>query len=345
MTAADGSGAPVSVVMPVDDEEPCAVGAALATVRAQDYAGAVEIVVALGPASPGVREVAARAGARVVANPAGSAAAGLNAAVAAASHAIVARCDARCGLPPGYLRRAVATLARTGAANVGGMQCGRGRTPFERAVARAMGTWLGSGGARYRLGGPEGPVDTVFLGVFRREALDAMGGFDESLARNQDYELNWRLRAAGGTVWFDPALAVAYRPRGSAAALARQYFDYGRWKRAVLRRHPGSVRLRQLAPPALLLALSGASMAVAAAVPLGAWTLAGAAATVPAVYAGVVGAGAVGAARRGCAGVHRLVGAFATMHLAWGAGFLCGPPRPGADGRNGRRRRPRAPSR
>ena len=96
---------------------------------------------------------------------------------------------------------------------------------------------LGSGGARYRSGGAAGPVDTVFLGVFRRAALTAAGGFDETLARNQDYELNWRLRRRGLTVWFEPGLAAAYTPRGSLRALARQYFDYGRFKRAMLRRH------------------------------------------------------------------------------------------------------------
>ena len=120
----------------------------------------------------------------------------------------------------------MATLERSGAANVGGLQRPVGTTAFTRAVALAMTMTLGAGDARYRLGGGEGPADTVFLGVFRREALEAVGGFDETLLRNEDYELNWRLREGGRTVWFDPGLEVAYRPRwrsglaGSAALAA-----------------------------------------------------------------------------------------------------------------------------
>ena len=315
---------PVSVVMPVGGEDPADVEEALRSVRAQDYDGAIEIVAALACAAPGLRAAAARAGARVVRNPRGSAAGGLNAALAAASHAVVVRCDARSVLPPDYVRRAVAALERTGAANVGGMQRASGRTPFERAVAAAMGSWLGAGGARYRLGGAEGPVDTVYLGVFRRDAVAAAGGFDETLDRNQDYELNWRLRAAGETVWFDPGLAVAYRPRGSVAALARQYFDYGRWKRAVLRRYPASVRLRQLAAPALVLALAGALGLAAAWGWTGDARVAGAALAAPAGYAAALALGAAHAARRGRCGPVRVAVALATMHLAWGAGFLCG---------------------
>ena len=147
-------------------------------------------------------------------------AAGLATGIRAARAGIVARCDAHAVLSPGYLRRAVETLSRTGAANVGGRQHPVGRTFFERAVALAMTTWLGAGGARYRLGGPEGPADTVYLGVFRRDRLDAVGGVDPAMIANEDYELNWRLRERGETVWFGPALAVAYRPRGT---LARQY--------------------------------------------------------------------------------------------------------------------------
>ena len=339
--AGPGGGLPgpaVSVVMPVGDEDPAAVAEALAAIRAQDHDGEIEVVVADAFAAPGVRAVAERAGARVVANPLGNAAAGLNAAIAAASHAVVVRCDARCVLPPDYVRRAVAALARTGAANVGGMLRACGRTPFERAVASAMGCWLGSGGARYRRGGAEGPVDTVFLGVFRREAVAAAGGFDEGLERNQDYELNWRLRAAGETVWFDPGLAVGYRPRGSVAALARQYFDFGRWKRVVLRRHPASVCPRQLAAPVLVLALGGALGLAAVSGWVGEADRAVGALALPAVYAMALALGSAHAAWRDRGGAGRVAVALGTMHLAWGAGFLWGG-RPRGGRPRGRRER------
>ena len=133
---------------------------------------------------------------------------------------------------------AVELLKETGAANVGGRQQPVGKTIFTRAVAIAMTTPLGAGDARYRIGGPAGPVDTVYLGVFQREALEAVNGYNPSLRGNEDYEINYRIRKHGGTVWFDPGLAVNYHPRRTPYALARQYFRYGRMKASVCLLHP-----------------------------------------------------------------------------------------------------------
>ena len=144
---------------------------------------------------------------------------------------------------------------------------------------------LAAGGVG-RLGDHEGPADTVFLGVFRREALEAAGGFDETLRRNEDYALNWRLREQGRGVWLDPRLEVAYRPRGSLGALARQYFANGWWKRIMLGRHPRSLRWRQCAAPALALGLVGAA------------GLVGAGPILPAAYLLALVAGAAPAHRR-----------------------------------------------
>ena len=148
-------------------------------------------------------------------------------------------------------------MVRTGAANVGGRQFAVGVTGFEKAVAAVMMSVIGSGGAEYRVGEIEKAVDTVFLGVFDRRAGDEVGWFDESLIRNQDYELNIRLRDAGGLVWFDPNLFVEYRPRSSLRAVGRQYFDYG-FSRQKLRLHRSSWKIRQVLPPVTLsmLALS-----------------------------------------------------------------------------------------
>lgn len=306
----------VSIVIPVRDEA-AALPLAVASALAQDYAGEMEIVVADGSERPetGAAVRARFPGVRIVGNPDRHIPAGLNRAIAAAAHGIILRCDARCELPPDYVRRAVAILERTGAANVGGCQAPVGDSAFTRAVALAMTLPLGAGGARYRLGGPAGPVDTVFLGVFRRAALEAAGGFDESLLRNEDYALNWRLRELGATVWFDPALAVRYRPRRSLGPLARQYFAYGWWKRIMLRRHPGSLRWRQLAPPALALGLAASGALAAAGLPL-------AGAVLPAAWALALLCCAAGAAlsRPGAAALLLPV-VLATMHLAWGAGF------------------------
>ena len=307
---------PVSVLIPARDAE-ATILEAIDSVLAQQYDGRLELIVADG--SEGLATAAAvrrRPGVRLVANPGRTASAGLAAGLRAARGAVVARCDAHAALPPGYLRRAVATLRRTGAANVGGRLRPVGRTFFERAVGLAMTTRLAAGGARYRLGGPEGPVDTVPFGVFRRAALDAAGGFDAGLARNEDYELNWRLRARGGTVWFDPALYVAYRPRGGVPALAAQYYQWGWWKLLMLRRHPGSLRVRQLAAPLLVLGLAASPLAALAGAT-------GIGAALPSLWLAALAAGsaAAGVRRREPAAVLAPL-VLMTMHLSWGAGFL-----------------------
>ena len=313
----DGDGWPsVSVVMPVRDEA-THLARAVASVLAQDYPVPFEACLAVAPSGDATAEVAAALAAgdprvTVTANPAGVTPAGLNAAVAATSGEVIVRVDGHAELAPGYIRRAVATMVRTGAVNVGGRQVPAPETPFEEAVAAATTSWLGTGGAEYRVGGAEGPVDTVYLGVFDRAAGDAVGWFDASLIRNQDYELNIRLRAAGGTVWFDPELAVAYRPRGSWRALARQYFEDGWWKAEVLRTHPGSWRARQVVPLANLVAQLAALAA------LGRWR---AAALVPGGYLAAL---AWGAGRQRRRGAWRTVLVAVTMHQAWAVGMLRG---------------------
>jgi succinoglycan biosynthesis protein ExoA len=230
---------------------------------------------------------------------------------------VIVRCDAQAILPPDYVRRAVATLIGTGAVNVGGVQVAVGETTWERGVATAQSTPLGVGDARYRLGGDPGPVDTVYLGVFRRDALQDAGGFDPRFKRNQDYELNWRLRELGGVVWFDPELEVEYRPRSTVASLARQYYEYGQWKRRMLTVHPKSVRPRQVAAPLLVLGLLG-SMVVATVRPrLGA--------VLPSVYTvSVVATAIVEAGRRRDPAALLASVAMPIMHLSWGTGFLLG---------------------
>ena len=310
----------VAVVVPVRNGA-ATLADAVASVLAQEFDGTLEVCIAVGPSDDRTREVAdglADSDRRVsvVDNPVGVTPAGLNAAIRATSAPVVARIDGHAVLPAGYLTRAVAVLDRTGAVNVGGVQEPRGQTPFEEAAGRAMASRFGSGDARFHHGGPAGAVDTVYLGVFRRTALEAVGLFDEALVRNQDYELNWRLREAGGTVWFDPELRVGYRPRGTLGGLARQFFDYGQWKRVVVGRHPRSLRWRQVVPPT-------ATLGVAAGLVAGVWWPP--ALVVPAVYLAAVVLVSLVAGRR-LATVVRLLAVYPTMHLSWGAGFLAGPP-------------------
>ena len=326
-TSAGGPGADcdrlpqVSVVVPAKD---CAavIPECLEAIGAQTYRGSIDVTVAVAPSSDGTDSAVAGTGIelplRVVDNPLGTTAAGLNLAVAASTGEIVARVDAQARIPPDYLERAVSTLTRTGAANVGGMQRPVGATGLPGAIAAAMGAPFGGGPAAFRRGRHSGPVDTVYLGVFAREALESVGGFDETLGRNQDYELNWRLRTHGYSVWLDPSLVVGYVPRSNYRGLACQYFWYGAWKRTMLKRNPRSLRVRQLAAPALTAGLAFSALELV----LGRWR----GAALPVLYAGACAAAAarlrdVGGGRRDRA---RAAAAFAVMHVAWGAGFWTG---------------------
>ena len=307
----------VSVLIPVRNAE-ATIGTAIDSVLSQDYKGSVEVIIADGSDTPATSDLVRQRYPTVtlVPNPEQVIGFGIQAAQRAATGEIIVRCDAHTVFPPGYVRRSVSTLQRTGAANVGGRQRPVGATFFGRAVAMAMTTPLGAGGARYRLDGAEGPVDTVFLGAFRRDALEAAGGVDPTLVRAEDYELNWRLRACGETVWFDPGLVVDYRPRDTLRDLVWQYFDYGRWKRVVVRRHPASLLPRHLASPLLLLGLTASpALAVAGA----SWV----AAAAPLTYALILALGSltVGIRRRSYAAL-LLPLVLATMHLSWGIGFL-----------------------
>ena len=314
----------VDVVMPIRNEAEH-LGAAVAAVRSQEYPGRVRIFLGVGPSDDATEHVAAELAATgddlvVVDNPSGLTPSALNVAIRAGAAPIVVRVDGHSELSDGYIHRAVGTLQRTGAVNVGGLQVPVATTPFEHAVAAATTSWLGTGGASYRVGGDEGPVDTVFLGVFDRAAIEAVGLFDERLIRNQDYELNIRLRKAGGTVWFDPQLSVGYRPRGSWTALAKQYFEYGYWKAAVMRIHPESVRMRQVIAPVGVEAGVSSSVAAIRRPRL---------AIVPMLGAVVVSVEALRIARDHAASTASVITALATIPVAWTTGLLVGALRVG----------------
>jgi hypothetical protein len=330
----------VSVVMPVLNEERH-LAESVAAVLGQDYPGGFELVLAIGPSKDRTEAIArdlAAADGRitVVSNPSGQIASAMNAAVKTARNAILTRIDAHSMLPDGYLRTAVRTLMDTGAADVGGWMAAEGVTPFQSAVAWAMTSPFGVGAAANHTGGDAGPADTVYLGVYRREAIEKVGGYDETMLIAEDWELNYRIRAAGGLIWFTPDLKVTYRPRATLAALAKQQFRYGRWRRVVARRYPETVNSRYLAPPAAT-ALNAAGLVLGVAGLIG--TLAGAAAPVPyltlgfaipAVYlAGVTAVAAKFAAGQPAGVRARVPLVLAAMHTSWGVGFLTSPRRLG----------------
>lgn len=318
----------VTVVMPIRDEEPYLVDA-VDGVLGQAYPGELEIILAVAPSKDRTDEVAQHLAAtderiRVVLNPAGRTPAGLNAALAKASHGIIVRVDGHGVLSAGYVQNAVVGLQTTGAANVGGVMRAEGRTDFECAVARAYTSPVGLGGGRFHTGGTPGPADTVYLGVFRREVLEKLGGYDEHFVRAQDWELNHRIRDAGEAVWFDPSLWVSYRPRPNIRALAKQFFRTGQWRREVIRRYPDTANWRYLAAPLVTVAVAlGLVCALVALLGGPAWLAVGWLA--PVGYAlGVLGASlAVGRdlPRKARAWLPAVL---TTVHLTWGAGFIIG---------------------
>ena len=317
------SGTPrVAVVMPVLNEQRH-LRSAVEAILAQDYSGELEIVLALGPSTDGTDELAAElAGGdsriRTVPNPTGATPCGLNAAIAATSADIVVRVDGHSMLPANYVSTAVETLISSGADNVGGVMAAEGVTPFEQAVARAYVSWFGIGGASFHLGGEAGPAETVYLGVFRREMLERVGGFDEDMRRAQDWELNYRIRQAGGLVWFTPAMRVTYRPRGDLRALSKQFFKTGQWRREVTRRHKGTASARYLAAPAAVLGVVGGTVLALTGRKVG---LLG-----PLGYAAAVAAGSAATSKdlpRSAAVALPVV--YATMHMSWGLGYLLSP--------------------
>lgn len=334
--APPGTAPAVSVVMPVRNEE-LHLAEAVRAVLGQDYPGDLEVVLAVGPSHDKTEEISKRIAAAdsrvtVVPNPSGQRPDALNAAIKASRHSVVARVDGHCVLPPGYLRTAVRALDETGADNVGGIMAAAGVSPFEQAVAWAMTSPFGVGASRFHTGGEPGPADTVYLGVYRRAAIEQVGGYDEAYQRAEDWEMNHRIRLAGGLIWFLPDLRVTYRPRASVRALGLQYFHYGRWRRVVARQHSGTINPRYLAPPA-------AALVVAAGTLLGVAGLAGLAAgaggwppiatvgfAVPLLYlAGILAV--TGRAARGLPGrvTIRLPIVLAVMHMCWGSGFLTSP--------------------
>jgi GT2 family glycosyltransferase len=314
----------VSVVLPVLDEER-RIAACLESVLAQDYpADRYEVIVADGGSTDGTRDIVSAFAARdsrvrLIDNPGRLQAAGLNRAILAGKGEIIARQDGHAEWAPDHLSTSVALLLATGADNVGGRQDAIGDGPSGRAIARAMSSPFGVGGARFRYSDHEEEMPTVFLGTFRRSAFERVGLFDEAYPPHEDYELNERIRATGGRIVFSPEIRTKYYVRSGLRALGRQYFRYGRGKVRVARASPNVVRPYHLVAPALVAGLPlgaamvlsgrGRRLALAGAVTYGAACL---------VAAQLAGSDEPPLVRA------RIPAAFAVMHVAWGAGFWAG---------------------
>jgi GT2 family glycosyltransferase len=310
----------VSIILPVFNEagflDPC-----LASLQAQDYGERIEIVVADGRSTDGTRErladLAQRGVVTVVDNPRRRQWAGLNLAAAAASGEVLVRVDGHSTYASDYVSRSVAALAETGATAVGGRMIPESDSPVGRAIASAMASAWAVGPARYRHQAHRSLVDTVYLGAFRKQDFERLGGYRELPGVAEDADLYFRWRRQGATVMLDPSIQSTYRPRDSWKGLARQYYRYGWGKADMLYANGVLPSLRPLAPLGLVVGLAGAAAAGAG---RRTWWPLAALASLWGTVLGLIGA------RAGDGMVHRGRTAVAAglMQLSYGIGLAAG---------------------
>jgi glycosyltransferase involved in cell wall biosynthesis len=320
----------VSVIIPVLNEERFLKQSVQAILN-QNYSGQLEIILALGPSKDQTnviaQELAKDQRIKLVENPSGRTASALNNAIKNSNFDIIVRLDGHAIVDSNYIKNAIKTLVESGADNVGGLMKAEGTNPFERSVAAAMTSKFGVGNAPFHVGGKSGEVDTVYLGTFRKSALERVGYFDESFIRAQDWEMNYRIRKTGGKIWFNPDLVVSYRPRKNILQLAKQYFEYGQWRKQVTKTYPETVSMRYLAPPITVSGLiAGFVMVLFSKILEINWLQIGWLA--PIVYLTVILLAflTVGPKISLLSRLYLLL-VLPTMHLSWGVGFLKGSKR------------------
>ena len=320
----------VSVIIPVLNEERFLKQSVQAILN-QNYSGQFEIILALGPSKDQTnviaQELAQDKRIKLVENPSGRTASALNNAIKNSNFDIIVRLDGHAIVDSSYIKNAVNTLLESGADNVGGLMKAEGTNAFEKSVAAAMTSKFGVGNAPFHVGGKSGEVDTVYLGTFRKSALERVGYFDESFIRAQDWEMNYRIRKTGGKIWFNPDLVVSYRPRKNILQLAKQYFEYGRWRKQVTKTYPETVSMRYLAPPVTVSGLiAGFVMVLFSKILDINWLQIGWLA--PLVYLTVILLAFLSIGSKiGLLSRLYLLLVLPTMHLSWGVGFLKGSKR------------------
>jgi succinoglycan biosynthesis protein ExoA len=338
---------PVTVIMPIRNEA-AFIARSLGAVLDQDYpADRMQVLVADGMSDDATRaiveEIAATHPAHtveIVDNPGGVVPTGFNAALSRARGEIVVRVDGHTIIADDYVSACVTALGESGADTVGGRMDAQGRGRIGEVIALATSSRFGVGDAQFHYASGEHWVDSVYMGAWRREVFDRVGGFDPEMVRNQDDEFNYRLRAAGGRILLTDRIRSRYYSRASLRTLFRQYRQYGFWKVRVLQKHPRQMSLRQFVPPVFAAAVAGG--AVLAPTSRGIrrlWS-----ATLAVYGLAAVGASVTVARRSGWRHLPLLPVAFAAMHLGYGGGFLAGlvrfarrwgerseapPPRPG----------------
>lgn len=317
----------VTVIMPVRNEA-AFIDQSLGAVLTQDYSPErMEVLVVDGRSTDATRERVAELAKRrpevalsVIDNPRGIVATGLNAGLARAQGEIIVRVDGHTIIAPDYVRQSVAAIERTKADNVGGRMAAVGGGRLGQAVALATSSRFGVGNARFHYSDEEEWVDTVYLGSWPRGVFQRVGLFDEEQVRNQDDEFNYRLRARGGRILLCPLIKSQYHNRATLGSLWRQYLQYGYWKVRVMQKHLRQMRLRQFAPALFVSALVASLLAAPWSI-AGRWALGGLLAT---YMAANLAASIMVAAKGGWRMLPLLPVVFATLHVAYGVGFLGG---------------------
>lgn len=310
----------VTVVVPARNEQ-ASIGGCLDSILAQDWDD-LEVLVVDAHSTDATRDIVEQFRrrdhrVRLIHNPRQIIPVALNLALAEASGTWFVRIDAHATVPTDYVRRAVEHLQTGAFGAVGGRKDGVGRTPAGRAVAAAMSSRFGVGGSTYHFGTEQSEVEHVPFGAYPVQLLRSLGGWNETLRVNQDFELDFRLRRGGHRILFDPKLRIDWQSRQSVGALFGQYRRYGNGKAAVASLHPTSVRARHLAPPALVLLVLGAAASAprrprAAAAMLAPYVLA-------LTFATTRTAIPLDRSAR-----WHVAPAFLAMHLGWGLGFWQG---------------------
>jgi len=310
----------VSVIIPCFNEER-RIQSTLEAIFSQTYPLALlDVTLSDGHSTDGTRRVIADFAAahpqlrlQVVDNDARSIPAALNRAIAASRGEIILRLDGHSRPYPDYIEKFVAALLAGAGENVGGVWEIRpgDESRLAAAIAVAAAHPLGVGDALYRHAKQAAVVDTVPFGVFRRALVEKIGGFDETLLANEDYEFNARIRQSGGKIWLDPQIRSIYFARATLMALAQQYWRYGFWKWQMLCRYPATLRWRQALPPLFTLSLL-INFLLMAFSPLFGLLLA----LEVTLYLAVLTAAGIRA------GEPLLALPVVVMHLSWGGGFL-----------------------
>jgi len=311
----------VTVLVPARNEER-SIGAALDSIVDQTYRHLQIVVVDDGSTDRTAEIVRSRTGddprIELVAGRGRGIPTALNHGLEVARGTWLVRVDAHATIAPTYVSQLVDHLREGGWGGVGGRKDGHGETAAGRAIAAAMGSRFGVGNSKYHYATEAEEVDHLPFGAYPVDVVRRLGGWDERLVANEDYELDYRLREAGERLLLDPEIAIVWECRQSVPDLWRQYLRYGRGKADVAVLHPASLQPRHLAAP-LLVAWMAAATAVAVRRPRGAVAMVS-------PYLVSVAAASVVTSRglRNRPDAVHLPGAFVAMHVAWGLGFWHG---------------------